>query len=986
MLPDPTRRLRNVLLLLFAFGVSLVARAQYGYDHWKVEDGLPQNIIRGISQTPDGYVWIATLNGLVRFDGVRFSSFDRSNTPGLVSNRFREMLPGRDGDLWLTNEVGGVTRYHEGAFRHYGEETGIPNVGNALSVTEAGDASILSGNRIYRWDENTRNFIGVNPQQAGANYALLQWDASGFWERDGQEIRCFFQGRFISYPLPPGLDHDAIWGAAVDQTGALWLEDFGGKQTRIDPDGTSHPIKPGENATVAFVDKHGRPWTMRVGDHLSRSLDFLASGQKVSIAVTRLYQDRQGNLWLGTEGDGLYHLLKQSMYVYTKEQGLADRDDYAIYQDRAGAIWIGAWHVGLSRFAGGKFANYSMADGLLGRNVTAILEDREGRLWVGSYGGLSVLEKGRFHRPEQPRLPAGSVVLAMCEDKDGALWFGTSTSLARYKDGVTQLFSNRDGLALQDVHVVIEDQSGDLWVGGYGGLARYHNGHFTSWAEKDGLPSNLVWSIYEDSDRVLWIGTYDGGLARFRDGKFTRYTIKDGLFNNGVFQVLEDARANLWISSNRGIYRVSKRDLNEFADGVRTMIGSVAYSKIDGMLNVECNGGIWPAGIKTRDGKLWFPTLDGVAVIDTASVAVDSQPPPVIIESASLNRAPLALTGPLRIRPGQQNLQIEYTAPAYIKPRQISFRYRMEGLESDWIDAGARRTAYYTHLPPGDYTFRVIAGNSNGVWDLKGRSLAITVLTPFYETWWFALLATLAGAAATTVGWKYRVMQLDRERAAQQAFSQQLIASQENERKRIAAELHDSLGQRLVVINNLALFALRSKNKSEAVNPADPTGLEEISAEVRSAIQETREISYNLRPFQLDRLGLRKAIEALIRTVSKSSGIQMVAQVDDIDDLFPDQLRINFYRIVQEGLNNIVKHAEATTVNVRVQRTDKRMVLTIQDDGKGFSPGGGPAQPGPGGFGLTGMAERAKLLGGELEIQSAAGRGTVMTVIVNRSS
>jgi signal transduction histidine kinase/ligand-binding sensor domain-containing protein len=982
------RHLRNMALLLAVFSLQLFARAQYGFDHWTVQDGLPQDIIRGISQTPEGYLWIATLDGLVRFDGVRFTIFEKSNTPGLVSNRFREMYPGRDGDLWLTNEIGGVTRYHDGLFFNYGIERGIPNdVVNALTVNEAGDAWVLSGNRILQWNQARGRFIDITPQQTKVTYDLLRWDITGFWGRDGAKIHCFVHGRFVDYPLPPWLDHDAVWGAAVDQGGALWLETFAGKQTRIDTDGTGHAIKDSDHPRMSFADTHGRSWEMRVGDHLSRNLDFTSSGRNVTIPVTRSYEDRQGNLWFGTEGDGLYHLQRQSIHVFSKEQGLADRDDYAIYQDSAGAVWIGAWHVGLSRFADGKFVNYSRADGLPGRNVTAILEDRDHRLWVGSYGGLSVFDQGRFHKPAEPSLADGMVVQAMFQDKEGALWLGTNGGgLARYKDGVTKLFSVKDGLASEDVRVIIEDRSGDLWAGGFGGLTRLHHGQFTRWRERDGLPSNSIWSLYEDADRVLWIGTYEGGLARFKDGKFTRYTVEDGLFNNGVFQILEDQHSNLWISCNRGIYRVSKRELNEFAGGARNTITSVAYGKIDGMLSVECNGGIWPAGTKTRDGKLWFPTLDGVAVIDPESIAYDSQPPPVIIESALLDRVPMPVTAPLRIHPGQENLEIQYTAPTFIKPVQSNFKYKLEGLESQWVDAGSRRTAYFSHLPPGKYTFRVIAGNSDGIWNLNGQAMAITVLAPFYETWWFAALVFMAAAAATTVAWNYRVAQLKRARAAQQAFSRQLIASQENERKRIAAELHDSLGQRLVVINNLALFALRSRGKNSpdggGVQTVDPTAVEEISSETKLAIQETREISYNLRPFQLDRLGLSKALEAMIRTVSKSAGIQISADVDDIDDLFPEELRINFYRIVQEGLNNIVKHAEATEVTVRIQRTHERTVLTIQDNGRGFASGGRPTQSGQSGFGMTGMAERANLLGGELQVQSAPGRGTVMTVVI----
>jgi len=455
--------------------------------------------------------------------------------------------------------------------------------------------------------------------------------------------------------------------------------------------------------------------------------------------------------------------------------------------------------------------------------------------------------------------------------------------------------------------------------------------------------------------------------------------MRDGLFNNGAFQILEDARGNLWMSCNRGIYRVSKQELNDFAEGRRSTIVSVAYGKVDGMSNVECNGGLWPAGVKARDGKLWFPTQEGVAVIDPAAVSYNPQPPPVVIESLLEDRTPVSLTGPPRVPPHAENLEIEYTAPSFIKPEQIHFKYKLEGLDSNWIDAGARRVAYYSHLPTGRYTFHVIAGNSDGVWNNEGKTLAITVLAPFYETWWFEMLAMLGAGLLVAIAWKYRVSQLQREQAVQQAFSRQLIASQEAERKRIAAEMHDSLGQRLVVIKNLALFLLRSK-KNAVVDEADAQTIGEISDEASSAIEETREISYNLRPFQLDRLGLTKAIEGMVRTSGTASGIKFSSELDNIDDLFPEDLRINFYRIVQESLGNIMKHAQATEAQVRVKRSKESVMLTIEDNGRGFMPDGRASQPAHTGFGMTGMAERAHLLGGEFKVRSVQGHGTIVTV------
>jgi signal transduction histidine kinase len=282
-------------------------------------------------------------------------------------------------------------------------------------------------------------------------------------------------------------------------------------------------------------------------------------------------------------------------------------------------------------------------------------------------------------------------------------------------------------------------------------------------------------------------------------------------------------------------------------------------------------------------------------------------------------------------------------------------------------------------VPPGDYVFRVIARNRDGVWNTAGKGLQITVLAPYYRTWWFETLAALAAAALLSAAWRYRMSQLERARAAQEAFSRQLIASQEIERKRIAAELHDSLGQRLVVVKNLALFFLREHGEA-ADGDGKLSQIEEISAETSLAIDETRQIAYNLRPFQLDRLGLTKAIEGMIRTVSTASGIRFSTEIDNIDDVFPEELRINFYRIVQECLNNIVKHAHASEASVGIRRSEERVTLVIRDNGRGFTPGSVRPETGLGGFGRIGIAERARLLDGQLTVESAPGRGTAMRV------
>jgi signal transduction histidine kinase len=372
-----------------------------------------------------------------------------------------------------------------------------------------------------------------------------------------------------------------------------------------------------------------------------------------------------------------------------------------------------------------------------------------------------------------------------------------------------------------------------------------------------------------------------------------------------------------------------------------------------------------------------------VAVIDPDRLPASPKPPPVVIESCLIDRQTASLNQPLFLKPGYENLEIQYTALSLIHSEHIRFRYKLGGLDRDWVDAGTRRTAYYSHLPPGSYTFQVAAAHSDGVWSPAVASLALTVLPPFYRTWWFQLLAAAALAGSVHLGWHYRIRQLERGREAQQAFAGQLIASQEAERKRIAAELHDSLGQRLVIIKNRALLLLRERAGAAPLSPSQSEQIEEISSEASEAGREVREISYNLRPYRLDRLGLTAALRAMIEAASTSSSTNFTAAIEEIDGLLGSHDAINFYRIVQECVNNILKHAQAAEATVQIRRTPGRLRLTVRDDGCGFTPG-----PAKGalfeGFGLNGISERAHLLGGKLSLQSGPGQGTMITIDLER--
>ena len=814
-----------------------------------------------------------------------------------------------------------------------------------------------------------------------------------FADLNKRQFMCLAVGQPANFLPADDLPSLTFISAVQDVDGTIWiLTDAGlvhldkGKVTKVytkQDDLPENPLFLLCDAGISLVskDKKGGLWLMDLKTFKSKLLT-----QQPTETLTNIharFEDREGNLWFGTISNGLFRFRKQVITAYSKADGLLSTNIYPIFEDRMGVVWIGTTN-GVFKYENGIFSLVKTSENF---TVDAFGEDATGRLIVSSLGTLYVLEDDQFKSFYTSQL---GVNWAIHTDHDNALWVGSQHGLVRLKDNILTTFTTKEGLAGDNVKVIIESQDKGLWIGTYGGLTYYKDGKFKSWTEKDGLKSLTIRSLYEDSDGVLWIGSYDGGLSRFADGKFTHFDMKNGLFNDGAFQILEDGGRNFWISSNRGIYRVNKDELNEFAVGKRSSIISVGYGKSDGMLNVESNGGRSPGGIRASDGRLWFPTQDGVAVINPETLKINSQPPPVVIESIKIDNIVssdfvVGMSDPgsdkekpqIQIEPQQQNFEITYTALSFINSENLRFKYKLEGLDDEWIDAGTRRTAYFSHVPAGVYIFTVIAANSDGVWNETGTSVQITVLPPFYRTWWFFVLSFLAIAAIGYFLYKRRIGQLKRERFAQQTFSRQLIASQEAERKRIAAELHDSLGQRLVVIKNLALMFSNAKNNSEI------SQIEEISDEASQAIGEVKVISYNLRPYQLDRIGLTKAIESIVRSAKAATEIDFSMEIGDIDDYFSKDTEINFYRIIQECVDNIIKHSQATTANIKIETNKRDLRLIITDNGRGFRPADDSlSKTQSKGFGLIGITERAELLGGKVEINSAPEQGTTIRILI----
>jgi ligand-binding sensor domain-containing protein/signal transduction histidine kinase len=951
---------------------------------WQDQHGLPQNGVLAILRTRDGYLWLGTIEGAARFDGVRFVVFDNNNTPEFKSNQILSLAEDRAGSLWLGAVSGGLTRYTDGRFRLYTTREGLSSdfvrclladrAGNLWIGTRGGGLNLFRDEHFTAY--TTRDGLPSDQIQT------LAEDRNGvLWIGTTKGLARFEQGRFTAYTTREGLPHErvnALWpDASVAGAGNLLVGTAGGlcrfQQGRCVVDGA--PVF--GSVTALYEDRQHNLWIGTGGKGLflrkdERITQYTVRDGLPSETVLSLYQDPEGDVWVGTVDGGLVQLREGRFGVYTIEDGLPHNFVAAVFEDSQGSLWLGT-NGGLSNLKNGLITTYLFPQGR--PESGSIAEDRAGNLWFSGNGQLSQVRAGRFTRwttaQGLPHEPVGGLL----GDRAGNLWVGMpGHGLALLREGRFHSFDTRDGLADNEVTALYEGGSGQVWVGlRNGGISRFEpeTQRFTSWSVKDGLPGDQVHAFYEDRAGNLWISTGGGGLCRFKDGRFATITVRHGLYDNRTFQILSDSdddSGDLWMSSNRGIFRVSLRELNDCADGRRPSVTSFIYGVFDGMLSRECNSAS-PAGWKTRDGRLWFPTVKGVVVLDPRQR--NSQLSRVAIERVVLDRAPLPAGQAVRLRPGQENLEIEYTGINWRRPQQIRFKYQLAGLNQDWVETGTRRTAYFSSLPPGDYTFKVIADNGEGLWNTEGTTLRVVVLPPFYRTWWFLTLAAIAVVGVVFAAFRYRVTQLERRQAAQQTFARELLASQEAERKRIAAELHDSLGQNLLIIKNRALL-----NAVALPDEAARTQFTEISDAVAQTIDEVRTISHDLRPPHLDQLGLRTALQAMIEKVAASSPIKFTHALDDCDGHFAPGDDITLYRIVQECLNNILKHSGATEVQLMLRVHANRVLLTIRDNGCGFASEGDAHV----GMGLQGIAERARILGGTQTIYSMPGQGTTVTV------
>ena len=768
--------MRHFLCLLVCsllFFISLQAQpvpsdlSQYSLDTWQTEQGLPQNTIQSVLQTRDGFIWLATEEGLVRFDGVNMTVFDQRNTPAFKQSYVQRLLEGRDGTLWITT-TGGLIAYKAGKF------TPITSPARLVSSSVF---SLMEDRQGYLW-------IGTRGE--------------GLWR--------FKDGSLTTFTTADGLANNTIWNIREDHNGAIWLATNGGlcryQSGRFITLGKAAGL-PTDRVTSILETRDNTLW---VGTEagLARYQDnrFVTYTEKDGLPneeIRELVEDNFGSLWIGTDGGGVSRLRNGKFSNTGSKQGLVDDSILSIFADKEGSIWIGTVGGGLGRLRPSKFISYSTDQGLPNNVVRSLLQRRNGEIWVGTEGGFGKMDGQGFVAFKTSSKPANDIVLSLFEDREGALLVGTTAGLKILKNGNIRHFTTKDGLSSNDIRAIYQDRSGaywlatrkggldvlqngkftnlnrtagfptdtvrvffedskgQIWIGSSAGLSLWQNGSFKTYSTADGLSYNSVYDIYEDSDGAIWIATDGGGLNRLKDGRLSFVRNQQGLYDDVVFRILDDDHGSFWMSCNRGIFRVSKQMLNDFLDKKIPSVQCTVFGIADGMRSAECNGGSQFSGIKATDGRLWFPTIKGIVVVDPRNLPTNPLIPPVVVESFSVDQHPVDLSRSYVFEPGNGSLEFRYAALSFLAPGKVKFKYKLEGFDPDWIDADTRRVAYYTNIPPGRYQFRVIACNNDGLWNNEGVTLAFYLRPHIYQTWWFYLLCTGLVVFGAIFAWRQRV-------------------------------------------------------------------------------------------------------------------------------------------------------------------------------------------------------------------------------------
>jgi signal transduction histidine kinase/ligand-binding sensor domain-containing protein len=991
-----------VLTLVFALLATGCLAATFlaeGYSMrvWQTEDGLPQNSVYSAVQTKDGYLWFGTYNGLARFDGERFQTFNSANTPGLRDRRIASLFEDGQGTLWIGHESGVITRYREGRFEPFvlssgtiGEKViglGSDTQGRLWAMRENGALESVG-------DQNLHVPSLIAPALPGAMAWTRSPDGS-IWVAENGQAAHLEGDRLVKTVLPPPKSTNYVVVVAASAGGGAWIlcdgrirkwdngrwtEDRGNAPWPDGPVACARELRDGTLAVgtiysgVYLIFRDGRP-----AAHFDRTNGLPQNW------VRFLYEDREGNLWVSAGSAGMASIHATAFSVLNSPDQWQGCTVLSVAPGRAGALWIGTDGAALYRYAAGNWKHFGEAEGLASGYIPAVTESPEGDVWAGHFwwGSPYHLENGRFVRPVNVDEKSSPVFALLAAPGAGDLLVGTRDGLLQLKGDRAAWLVKAPERSAGAANAIARDRAGDIWCGfGEGGLARLVDGKVSIFRQKDGLASDVVQCLLLEDDGTLWIGTADGGLSRFKNGKFANISMANGLVDSFVGYLLDDGLGYLWLSTHHGLQRIAKAELNRCADGAIATLSGQIYDQHDGLPTIEFTGGLQAAGCKTADGRLWFASSKGLVCVDPARIEPNAIPPPVMIESLLVDGAKVTVragAAPGRLQPDHQRLEFRFSGLSFVAPNKVLFKYRLDGIDKTWVDAGAKRTAFYSRLPAGTYRFRVIACNNDGVWNADGASLAFTVAPFFWQTWWFTLSCILAALTAVALIARY----LTRRRLQRQIEQMERQHEIERERSRIAQDIHDDVGaslSRIAMLSQPARADLAAPERTTAL-------LARIYTTAREVTRSLDEIVWAVDPRHdtLDSLAdyMGKFAQNFLAAANVRCRLDLPVEVPAWP--LTAETRHNLFLAFKEALNNAIKHAAASEVRISLGLRPDAFVLVVKDNGRGFNPTqAGSAEPNriAGGNGLANMKRRLARIGGRCDLSTEEGAGTTVSFVV----
>ncbi len=983
---------------------------QFHQTTWTSNEGLPQNSIYTMVQTRDYYLWLGTQEGLIRFDGIRFEIFDTKNTPAIRHNWIMCLYEDRDGTLWAGTNGGGLISYRNGAWQNYSIREGLSS-DFVWSVVQDRDGALWVGT-----NRGLNKFINgqfkVFTTRDGLCHdmvrSVIEDRRGALWIGTHVGISRYYEGRFENFTVLNGLTNNAVAVCYEDRSGIIWAGTYGGGLNRFaDGRWSALTVKsglPSDMVAALFEDRNGSLWIGTRGG-VSRYVNGAFSNYTVSHGLSnnhirKFLEDHEGNLWIGTDGGGLNRLRDSKCVTYSTRQGLSYNIVRCVYEDRHGSVWIGTSGGGLNQLKDGNFRTYTTRDGLSGNIVWSVCEDSKGRLWVGTDGnGLNRFSHGRFTSYHMKDGLSNEFIRSICTDKDDNVWIATLNGLNYFKNGTFTVYNTDNGLSNNTVLSVYADREGTVWAGTNGGGLNYlKNGQWSVFNTQNGLSNDIVLCTFIDEENTLWVGTDGGGLNRLKDGRWTHYTTDHGLYDNLIFCILEDHKGNLWMSCNRGIFEVPKKELDDFSSGRIRQIRSVIYTHADGMMSPECCGRNQPSGWKMNDGKLLFPTVMGAVMVDPDNLKNNLLPPPVHIEKIISDE--MAVSGditrdslPVIFGPGAEKLEIHFTALSFVISEKVRFMYKLEGFDRNWVDAGSRRVAYYTNLPPGEYQFRVKACNNDGVWNETGASRSVHLKPFVYQTIWFYGLIFLVFIFGVYMVFRLRIRQIEKRKTELEIQVNEKTATIGEQKKELEITLEElkntqtrlvqtakmsSLGQLVAglaheinnpitfIYSNLTYLEHHIRQMGHLISTADgflegenrlgyekakkeadydyvSTDLNHLLQTYKKGAERIREIVLNLRTFsRLDEtdwqtVNLHDNLDATISLVSKQyeHRITIIRDYGDLPDLecACGQLNQVFMHLLKNAVQAIPENGE---IRITTRRLNHHIRISFRDNGIGM--------------------------------------------------